>query len=367
MQSIKDVDPEVIFKVLEDSVKKHAKSFYELGVGQFKLNKHAEAEKSLKKAIELSPQNALYFCYLRSAQMALNKKKKAEENLQKAIELGFTERGIFNALGSAQLGLNKYTEAEKSLKEAIKLNPEDGNSFYKLGICYIKLDRYDLIIEHLLKAVDLGNINIINQMNELALHASNKLKIISHIIMPLNKTYIECGIEVEKAKVNMADAYLKYAELTMVRKKAHIDKAIKLYCEVDTEETLNKACSLVKSGLLTEKEKADVSYQMGNHYILKGNYAKALEMYKESIKLNPKFLDVYVQAETACTELNKKEDAEGFHYQASAYFESIACTLAKIVPKSDSEAKPILPIIQSYLFNTIETEMSGADSMLADY
>ena len=225
-----------------------------------------------------------------------------------------------------------------------------------MGICYIKLDRYDLIIEHLLEAVDLGNITIINKMNALSSYASNKLKIISHIIMPLNKKFIERGIDVEKAKINMADAYLKYAELTMVRKKAHIDKAIKLYCEVDTEETLNKACSLVKSGLLTEKEKADVSYQMGNHYILKGNYAKALEMYKESIKLNPKFLDVYVQAETACTELNKKEDAEGFHYQASAYFESIACTLAKIVPKSDSEAKPILPIIQSYLFNTIETK-----------
>lgn len=48
-------------------------------------------------------------------------------------------------------------------------------------------------------------------------------------------------------------------------------------------------------------------------------YDKSLEYYKEAIKLDPRFVDAYIQAGIAAMELGQVAEATSYHYKASQF------------------------------------------------
>ena len=128
---------------------------------------------------------------------------------------------------------------------------------------------------------------------------------------------------VEKAKTNIADAMVKYTTTTPAEKTDFLDKALKLYLEIGTEETLNKVCEISKNNNFSPEKQAEMLYTVGNVYSSKGIYIIALIEYKKSIALNPKFLDSYIQAKAACIALGQNEEAELYNKaQADGFFEN---------------------------------------------
>jgi len=82
------------------------------------------------------------------------------------------------------------------------------------------------------------------------------------------------------------------------------------------------------------------------------------------MELNPRFLDVYIQAEIACTELGQVVEAQAYHVKASSFFESASEELRGSVPNSVSEITDLTNIIEAYLFNPSGTEITGAETIL---
>ena len=127
---------------------------------------------------------------------------------------------------------------------------------------------------------------------------------------------------VEKAKTNVADAMVKYTTTTPAEKTDFLDKALKLYLEIGTEETLDKVCEISKNNNFSPEKQAEMLYAVGNVYSSKGIYIKALIEYKKSIELNPKFLDSYIQAKAACIALGQNEEAQLYKDIADKFFEN---------------------------------------------
>jgi tetratricopeptide (TPR) repeat protein len=102
----------------------------------------------------------------------------------------------------------------------------------------------------------------------------------------VNKLIIDSSANkslVEKAKTNIADAMVKYTTTTPVGKSAFLDKALKLYLEIGTEQALDKVCEIAKNNNFPPEKQAEMLYAVGNVYSSKGIYVKALIEYKKSI------------------------------------------------------------------------------------
>jgi len=271
-------------------------------------------------------------------------------------------------LGNAYRYLGQHQDAIAPLTKATKLDPTNVEYFHNLGCAYLKLGQYKSAIEPIFKEVyfskELSKIIFVKKLIYSASTNSEKQKIIKDLIIPLNKALIKNGMAAETAKMNMADALVTYTELTLVGAKRPIEKAIELYFEINTERAIKKACSLAKEDRFIRKEKADILYQIGNQYALKGLYTEALANYQESIKLNQEFLDVYVQANIVCTEIGEVDQAKEYHIAASRFFKSAKQGLTESILVFDSGLKDMLPIIEGYLFDPSQTEMSGTDSMM---
>ncbi|MFK7973691.1 MAG: tetratricopeptide repeat protein [Rickettsiaceae bacterium] len=262
-------------------------------------------------------------------------------------------------------------EIPEGLNASESITDLTGNAlhFFNLATTYYKLGQYQKAIILYLKSVScdnsLDNISKLDsRLTNIVPSVLEKKQLIVKLIIPLNKALIQKNTVVEKAKLNIADTFVEYTKLTLVGGKALIERAIKLYYEVATDQALQKVCVLALNELFSETEQANLCYTVGNQYALRGNYTQAVKMYEESIKLNPEFLDVYVQAKIVSTELGQGGAAKEYHIKASKFFESVSQKLHEAILEYGHCLQPTIPKIQSYLFDHSEIEMSGADTML---
>ncbi len=143
-----------------------------------KTNHWFSAEKDLKKALNLNPNEPMLLNYL-GYSWALRHKNlnEAQQMLQKAIDIDPDEGAIRDSLGWVML-LNKHIdEAIKQLELASETIPQDPELNYHLGVAYWKAGRY-------LEAVNQWNVALTCNPDEknkaLILHALQKAHKSSH-------------------------------------------------------------------------------------------------------------------------------------------------------------------------------------------
>ena len=310
------------------------------------------------RSAELDETNPLTFLRLGSVYNDLYRYQEAINPLTKVIEidsrLNYTY-AAYNELGKAYKGLDRYQEAADQYTKAIAHNSiaQRDYDWYDYGGTYARAGQYKKAFKYLFEDVEtrirgdddvddagpdsyLEGAGIFDlSLSEISISIEEKLNLVIKLIILLNKALIAKGIGKEWANVNIADALVEYTECTGVGKEKLIKEAVDLY------------------------------YIVGNQYMFKKDYAKALELYNKAIKLNPKFLDLYVQAETVCTKTGQVAEAEKHHIKASELFEPTSKEVHRILLEINSQLKPMIPSILDYLFNPTETEMSGADSIMA--
>jgi Tfp pilus assembly protein PilF len=150
--------------------------WFALGFANFKLDKNEEAERALRKAIELDPKFAPAFAYLGLLRARIGAYNEAitlyesalssdpklavahhliadamlkmngdtsviEKHLRQSIELDPTFTPARLALGKLFMRSQRWTEAVVELEKVVKLDPNLNEAYYQLGLAYGRLKR----------------------------------------------------------------------------------------------------------------------------------------------------------------------------------------------------------------------------------
>jgi tetratricopeptide (TPR) repeat protein len=111
-------------------------AYYRLGIAYSEKGMYDEAIRSLKKAVDLAPDDAPPHYNLGVVYARKGQHDKAIKSLKKAIELnpGFAE--AYSGLGDAYALTGQPNKAIESSKKAIELNPDLAQAYSSLGSGY---------------------------------------------------------------------------------------------------------------------------------------------------------------------------------------------------------------------------------------
>ncbi|XP_055514502.1 small glutamine-rich tetratricopeptide repeat-containing protein alpha-like [Leucoraja erinacea] len=102
------------------------------GNEQMKVENYQSAVEYYTQAIDLNPNNAVYFCNRAAAYSKLGNYTGAVEDCEKAITFDPCYSKAYGRMGLALASLNKYNEAVNFYKKALELDPD--NESYKANL-----------------------------------------------------------------------------------------------------------------------------------------------------------------------------------------------------------------------------------------
>ena len=105
---------------------KDEQAYVELGSVYSQQGRFAEAEASLKKALELNPKSEFAYAELGSVYSQQERSAEAETSLKKALQLNPRYQRVYVELGQLYREQAEFAQAEVSFKKALELNPRNG-------------------------------------------------------------------------------------------------------------------------------------------------------------------------------------------------------------------------------------------------
>ncbi|XP_048011838.1 small glutamine-rich tetratricopeptide repeat-containing protein alpha isoform X2 [Megalobrama amblycephala] len=102
------------------------------GNNQMKVENFSAAVEFYSKAIQLNPQNAVYYCNRAAAYSKLGNYAGAVQDCERAIGIDPNYSKAYGRMGLALASLNKYSEAVSYYKKALELDPD--NDTYKVNL-----------------------------------------------------------------------------------------------------------------------------------------------------------------------------------------------------------------------------------------
>jgi len=117
--------------------------FYLTGISQYLLRHYAEARQNLVRASELNPRSATAVFMVALSAAGEGDTREAERYLRRAIVLQPDNARFHCHLGILLMRLNEYPEAEKSLRKAAQLKPEYPLPHYELGKLWVYAKRWN--------------------------------------------------------------------------------------------------------------------------------------------------------------------------------------------------------------------------------
>ncbi len=134
--------------------------------GRYTKKDAAEAQRLLRKAIELDPMSPEAFCllaftHLMQVQFGWSKStaksiKEAEKTAQTAVAIDNRDAWAHTALGLVDLISKRYDDAVCRLEKAIDLNPNMANAYGALGQALALAGEYEAAVTHINKAIRLS-------------------------------------------------------------------------------------------------------------------------------------------------------------------------------------------------------------------
>jgi len=134
--------------------------------GRYTKKDAAEAQRLLRKAIELDPMSSEAFCllaftHLMQVQFGWSKPaaksiKEAEKTAQSAVAIDDRDAWAHTALGLVDLISKRYDAAVSRLEKAIDLNPNLANAYGALGQALALAGEYEAAVTHINKAIRLS-------------------------------------------------------------------------------------------------------------------------------------------------------------------------------------------------------------------
>ena len=129
------------FKYVTENASWHVESWIQLGGLYFDNHKYAEAEKMMREAIELFPNEFAINLILGLSLAQQNKTVESIKYLKTAVEIKPSDVNALSAYGFALGQLNKNEEAAEYISRALVLDPKNVNLLGQLGLIYNNLQR----------------------------------------------------------------------------------------------------------------------------------------------------------------------------------------------------------------------------------
>lgn len=122
---VEETKPKRDLKPVSEAEKLAADSFKNQGNDHMRTGNHQEAYDSYTKAIEIDPNNAIYYANRAAASSKLNKHSEALRDCRQAIEIDPKYVKAYGRLGLAYANLGDHKNSRDAYKKAVELEPDN--------------------------------------------------------------------------------------------------------------------------------------------------------------------------------------------------------------------------------------------------
>lgn len=220
-----------LFEKAAETDPTYAEAWYQTGYCYGALDKHADALKASRQAAKLRPDWPAAHINVGTSSYALGMYKEAVDSFRQAIRL---DEGNAEAQYSLGLALGKLVRTDEEIlayRRTVAIKPDHANAIEKLGLALFKQKRYaDAAAAFESLKIYRPDARTYGNLGESLLEAGRT----EESIEPLN-TAVSYNQDFEKARFNLARAYLKLGNREMAQtqyeilKNAKSDWADRLY------------------------------------------------------------------------------------------------------------------------------------------
>jgi tetratricopeptide (TPR) repeat protein len=132
------------------------RSLHALALTRMELGKHMEALETMKRVIELEPNNEVGWYTMGLVLYELKKHDDELECYERAIAINRQYEPAWNNRGLTLYELGRYGEAGENFAEALKINPRSENFWHGIGLVHMKLNELDTALKDFETAIKLN-------------------------------------------------------------------------------------------------------------------------------------------------------------------------------------------------------------------
>ncbi len=132
------------------------RTYYDLGVFAYDDGDFLEAEKNLKKALELSPNDPYYNHYMGRTYVKMKRYDEAMSHFEKAWGVDPEITGLGYDIADLYYKRGDYSKSAELFKNTAKMEPSNVLALYYAGISLFKQQEYNEALDYLLPAADMS-------------------------------------------------------------------------------------------------------------------------------------------------------------------------------------------------------------------
>lgn len=220
-----------LFEKAAETDPTYAEAWYQTGYCYGALDKHNDALKASRQAAKLRPDWAAAHINVGTSSYALSMYKEAVDSFRQAIRLDENNADAQYSLGLALGKLTRTDEEILAYRRTVAIKPDHANAIEKLGLALFRQKRYaDAAAAFEQLKIYRPDAKTYGNLGESLLEAGKA----EESVEPLN-TAVSYNQDFEKARFNLARAYLKLGNREMAQtqyeilKNAKSDWADRLY------------------------------------------------------------------------------------------------------------------------------------------
>jgi tetratricopeptide (TPR) repeat protein len=255
-------------------------AYFNLGKSLSYTGEYAEAAKYLERALEINSEHILAQNLLGIIYKNTGEYEKAVDVFRKALLKYPNYAELRNNLGETLYKMGIYDEAEDQLKQAVKLNREYAIAYYNLSFVYGEVGR-----------------------DEEAALAYNRAVEINPSFTKFNKSLV-----IDSSEANAPKREAEVEGMSEDRKEEAFFNLAKVY---KLKGYTDDAITQIKRAITYNAKKPQYYSFFGELLIKKGLVKDAVEVFKQTLKLDPGFVEAKVNIGRAYREMKEFEKARG--------------------------------------------------------